>query len=56
MKEPYRVGAANHPDPESCVVSRKVGHEALTGAQRGKPQTRKIKKSILQHWRRCGLR
>jgi hypothetical protein len=35
MKEPYREGVANHPDPESCVVSRKVGHEALTGAQVG---------------------
>src|SRR2546422_5325870 len=35
MKEPYRKGVASHPDPESCVVSRKTGREALTGAHAG---------------------
>jgi hypothetical protein len=32
MKESYRKGIANHPDPESCVANRKVAIEALTGA------------------------
>src|SRR5215813_6508750 len=31
MKESYRKGLANHPDPESCVANRKVAIEALTG-------------------------
>src|SRR5437879_5968526 len=35
MKEPYRKGVASHPDPESCVVSRKTGREAVTGAHAG---------------------
>lgn len=35
MKEPYRKGLANHPDPESCAIDRKVGGEALTGAHAG---------------------
>ena len=35
MREPYRKGVASHPDPESCVASRKVGREALTGAHAG---------------------
>jgi hypothetical protein len=35
MKESYRKGVANHPGPESCVVSRKAGCEALTGVQAG---------------------
>ncbi len=30
MKELYGEGPASHTDPESCVVSRKAGHEALT--------------------------
>ena len=33
MKESYRKGVASHPDPESCVASRKAAIEALTGAQ-----------------------
>src|SRR5437660_1865850 len=37
MKESYRKGIANHPDPESCVGHRKVSGEALTGAQAGRP-------------------
>ena len=35
MKEPYGEGVASHTDPESCVVSREAGHEALTGAHVG---------------------
>jgi hypothetical protein len=33
MQEPYGEGLASHTDPESCVVSREVGQEALTGAR-----------------------
>ena len=36
MKESYRKGVANHPDPESCVASRKAAIEALTGARAGR--------------------
>jgi len=36
MKESYRKGVANHPDPESCVTNRKVAIEALTGAHAGR--------------------
>ena len=32
MKEPYGEGVASHTDPESCVVSREAGREALTRA------------------------
>jgi hypothetical protein len=32
MKEPYGEGLASHTDPESCVVSREAGREALTRA------------------------
>ena len=35
MKESHRKGVASHPDPESCVASRKAGREALTGAHAG---------------------
>ena len=35
MKESYRKGVANHPDPESCAAYRKVRREALTGAHAG---------------------
>src|SRR6266851_10515050 len=35
MKESYRKGVASHPDPESCVGSRKAAGEALTGAHAG---------------------
>jgi hypothetical protein len=31
MKESYRKVAASHFGPESCVTSRKVAIEALTG-------------------------
>ena len=36
MKESCREGLANHPDPESCVASRKAAMEALTGAPAGR--------------------
>ena len=36
MKESYGKGIASHPDPESCVVSRKAAIEALTGAHAGR--------------------
>ena len=36
MKESYRKGVATHPDPESCVASRKATTEALTGAPAGR--------------------
>jgi hypothetical protein len=36
MKELYIEGVANHDDPESCVVVRKGGGEALTGARIGR--------------------
>src|SRR6267378_8356813 len=35
MKESRRKGISSHPDPESCVASRKAGREALTGAHAG---------------------
>src|SRR5271157_1690192 len=35
MRESYRKGVANHPDPESCVASLKAAGEALTGAHVG---------------------
>jgi hypothetical protein len=35
MKEPYGEGLASHTGPESCVDSRKAGHEALTGVHAG---------------------
>jgi len=35
MKEPYGEGLASHTGPESCVVSREAGREALTGAHAG---------------------
>jgi len=35
MKESHREGVAIHPDPESCMASRKATIEALTGAHAG---------------------
>jgi len=42
MKQPYGEGLASHTDPESCVVSREAGHEALTGAHAGGVSSREI--------------
>jgi hypothetical protein len=36
MKESYRKGIVNHPDPESCAGRREAAREALTGAQAGR--------------------
>ena len=36
MRESYRKGIANHPDPESCAGRREAAREALTGAQAGR--------------------
>jgi len=36
MEELYTEGVATHGDPESCVVARKGGGEALTGARAGR--------------------
>lgn len=35
MKESYRKGIANHPDPESCTGGGNTSGEALTGAHTG---------------------
>ena len=43
MNESYRKGLTIHPDPESCVVRRKVAIEALTGAQAGRVLSCEIK-------------
>ena len=42
MKEPYGEGLASHTDPESCVVSREAGCEALTGAHVGRVLSREM--------------
>lgn len=42
MEELYIEGVATHDDPESCVVVRKVGDEALTGARAGQVLSREI--------------
>ena len=36
MKESYAEGLATHSGPESCVVARKGGIEALTGVRAGR--------------------
>ena len=36
MQELYTEGVATHGDPESCVVVREGGGEALTGARAGR--------------------
>lgn len=36
MEEPYTEGVATHGGPESCVVVREGGGEALTGARAGR--------------------
>src|SRR5919108_4760977 len=36
MEEPYTEGVATHGVPESCVVAREGGGEALTGARAGR--------------------
>lgn len=43
MKEPYTEGLTTHGVPESCVVDRKGGGEALTRACTGTVLSREIK-------------
>jgi hypothetical protein len=40
MQESYGEGLATHTGPESCVVVRKDGGEALTGERAGQPLSR----------------
>jgi hypothetical protein len=42
MKEPYGEGLASRTGPESCADNRKVGREALTGAQAGRVLSREM--------------
>lgn len=43
MKESYIEGVATHNGPESCVVVRKEGSEALTGVHTGAVLSREIR-------------
>jgi len=43
MKEPYREGIANHPDPESCAGGGNTPGEALTGAHTGQLSSSEIR-------------
>lgn len=42
MKVSYVEGVANHNGPESCVVARESGDEALTGERTGRVLSREI--------------
>jgi RNA-directed DNA polymerase len=42
MQESYGEGLASHTGPESCVVVRKGGDEALTGVRAGRVLNREI--------------
>lgn len=42
MRTLYVEGVANHDGPESCVVVREGGGEALTGVRAGQPLSREI--------------
>jgi RNA-directed DNA polymerase len=46
MQESYGKGVATHLDPESCVVVREDGGEALTGARVGQVLSREIVESL----------
>jgi hypothetical protein len=46
MKESYGEGVANHTGPESCVVVREGGGEALTGERAGQPLSRENGESL----------
>jgi RNA-directed DNA polymerase len=43
MRESYREGLANYPDPESCVATRKGRSEALTGVRAGQVLSREMR-------------
>lgn len=45
MEVRHRKGVASRPDPESCVLAREGGIEALTGERAGQPLSRVIKQS-----------
>jgi hypothetical protein len=42
MKQPYGEGLASHTDPESCVVSREAGREALTDSPLFRTASRRL--------------
>jgi len=42
MKESYGEGVATHTGPESCIVARKSGGEALTGGRAGRVLSREM--------------
>jgi hypothetical protein len=46
MKESHDEGVATHIDPESCVVVREDGGEALAGARAGQPLSRENWRSL----------
>ena len=50
MKESYSEGLAIHTGPESCVVVRKDGGEALTGESAGRPLSRETDAPPLRRW------
>jgi hypothetical protein len=45
MKESYRKGVANHPDPESCVVSQEASHRSVDRGIDG-PGDRAVKEKL----------
>jgi hypothetical protein len=54
MKESYRKGIANHPDPESCEGSREAALKRWKGAHVGwVSQKCKLRNSKNQMRRRC---
>ena|SRR2546427_9091325 len=61
MQESYGEGLASHTGPESWVVVRKDGDEALTGVRAGRVLNREMRKppqggysGVLTHIRECG--
>ena len=50
MKESYGEGVATHTDPESCVVVREDGGEALTGGSAGRVLSREIYEPPRERW------
>src|SRR6516162_5000685 len=48
MKELYGEGPASHTDPESCVVSRKAGHDALKGQMQAEHRAAKYLEIFLR--------
>ena len=50
MKVPYGEGVATHTGPESCVVGREAGGEALTGVRAGRVSSRERHAPPRQRW------